>query len=309
VDDQTTLQHDAPRRFADRPIVYFLIGIGAAVLGLLPWLITGLRLPLQNLWATEVLPDEMPIALLPFSQYSVTLIAGMVITGSLIAGLIVRFLHARRARSGVLAATLGVLLVQIIATVQSAAVTSSGLRMSSATGLYLLALVGGTVVAIALGLLVLLLVARGGKPGALIAFSFAAVAAEQWLDALILPVGTVVVSSFSSQLLSAAQWVPAILVGLAIAWCGVGTVGRAIAAFVSLLLLWLTPALVTAITSAAGTRVLTPYPSEMAEYAVQVFFLALGQPGWSPRLVMIAVVVALIGVAVRWMLRRRVAVA
>jgi hypothetical protein len=309
VDDQTTLPHDDPQRFARRPIAYFLLGIAAAAVGILPWLITGSRLPLQNLWASEALPAEMPIALLPFSQYAVILIAGMVITGPLIAGIVLRIGRALLPRHGVLAATLGVLLVQLSATVQSAVVTSDGLRTSSATGLYLVALVVGTIAAIALGLLVLFLLARAGRPGAAIAVSFGAVAANQWLDALIIPFGTVVVSEFSRQLLGATQWVPAILVGLAVAWCGVTTVGRAVASATCLLLLWVTPALVTGITSAAGTRVLTPYPAEMAEYAVQVFFLALRQPGWSPRLVAIAVGVALIAMAVRWMLRRRVSVA
>ena len=33
-----------------------LIGVGAALVGLLPWIITGMRLPLQNLWASSTLP-------------------------------------------------------------------------------------------------------------------------------------------------------------------------------------------------------------------------------------------------------------
>ncbi|PRY68440.1 hypothetical protein B0I08_104142 [Glaciihabitans tibetensis] len=139
----------------------------------------------------------------------------------------------------------------------------------------------------------------------MIAVSFAAVAAASWLDALIIPFGTVMVSDVSVQLLRASYWVPAIIVGLAIVWCGVGTIGRALASAASLLLLWLTPALVTAITSAAGTRVLAPYPAEMAEYAVQVFFSALAQPGWSARLVLVAVIVAVVGMGVTWMMRKR----
>ena len=56
-------------------------GAGSAVVGLLPWMITGMRLPLQNLWASDTLPKSMPVALLPLSNYAVTLIAGLLVTG------------------------------------------------------------------------------------------------------------------------------------------------------------------------------------------------------------------------------------
>jgi hypothetical protein len=47
-----------------------------------------MRLPLQNLWGTNLLPEEMPIVLLPFSQYAITVLAGTVIVGSVTAGLV-----------------------------------------------------------------------------------------------------------------------------------------------------------------------------------------------------------------------------
>jgi hypothetical protein len=305
VHTQTIPQDADARRFIRTPRAYFFLGAAAAIAGLLPWMITGMRLPLQNLWASDTLPADMPLTLLPFSQYAVILIASMIVTGSLIAAVVVRIAGARVPTTGVRAVAIGVLLVQVIATVQSAVVTVGGLRTSSAAALYVLALVGGTVIAIALGLAVLLLVSRGRLPGALIAFSFAAVAAGDWLSAFITPFGTYEVGTVRGHLLDVAQWVPAVLVGLAIAWCGIASVGRAFAALTSLALLWVTPALITGITSAAGTRVLTPYPLEMADYAVQVFFLALVQPGWSPRLVPVAVIIALVALGVRWMLRRR----
>lgn len=48
---------------------YLALGAAAAIVGLIPWIITGMRLPLQNLWATDTRPADMPLALLPFSQY------------------------------------------------------------------------------------------------------------------------------------------------------------------------------------------------------------------------------------------------
>jgi hypothetical protein len=64
--------------------LYVLMGVGAAVAGLLPWIITGMRLPLQNLWADEGagLAEPMPFVLLPFSQYFVTLLIGVIAVGS-----------------------------------------------------------------------------------------------------------------------------------------------------------------------------------------------------------------------------------
>ncbi|TPW93097.1 hypothetical protein FJ656_35030, partial [Schumannella luteola] len=58
------------------------IGVAAALLGLLPWILTGMRLPLQNLWAFDALPEQMPVAWLPLSQYSVTFVLGILVVGA-----------------------------------------------------------------------------------------------------------------------------------------------------------------------------------------------------------------------------------
>jgi len=103
-----------------------LLGIGLAVIGLLPWLITGLRLPLQNLWATETRPEQMPRVLLPFNQYAVVLIIAVLVIGAA-AGLCSRALRPRLARRGVWAMGGGVLLVQLAAVLQTAIVVQGGL--------------------------------------------------------------------------------------------------------------------------------------------------------------------------------------
>lgn len=48
-------------------VAWLLVGALVAVVGLLPWIVTGMRLPLQNRWAAETLPGDMPVALLPFN--------------------------------------------------------------------------------------------------------------------------------------------------------------------------------------------------------------------------------------------------
>lgn len=73
------------------------------MLGLLPWLVTGMRLPLQNLWASETPPQEMPLVLLPFNQYTIALLAAGLVTGEAVAGIAARALRDRLGARGVVA--------------------------------------------------------------------------------------------------------------------------------------------------------------------------------------------------------------
>ena len=50
------------------------VGVAGAVIGLVPWLIGGGRLPPQALWSATVRPEAMPFVLLPFSFVTVILI-------------------------------------------------------------------------------------------------------------------------------------------------------------------------------------------------------------------------------------------
>lgn len=286
------------------PVLYLLVGVASAILGLLPWLITGMRLPLQNLWALNTLPAEMPVALLPFSQYQLTVIVGVIVTGSAIAGVVARATRAQHPRFALMAIVVGVVAVQAIATVQTAVTLSNGLRNTTVADIYLAALVAGTVATILLGLAVLLLIALAPSAGAVIAISIAAIVFTDWLNALVHPVG-VVATAPAMALLGGTRWVPAVIVGLAVVWCGLGTIGRVLAAMTGLLVLWIGPALGTAVTSAAGSRVLAANPAEMVDYGRQVFVSALGSPGGSLSLLIAAVIVMILGLAVRWAIRRR----
>lgn len=100
------------------------------------------------------------------------------------------------------------------------------------------------------------------------------------------------------------QWVPAIVVGVAIAWTGLGSVGKVASAVASLVILWIAPALITGVSAAAGTRVLAKYPAEMVAYAGEVFRMALFLPELALRPIVTAIVVAAVGFAVRAVLRR-----
>ena len=294
----------ANRRVLDARLIYYvLFGIAATAVGLLPWLITGLTLPLQNLWNVDTLPADMPRTLLPFSQYALTLIVGLIVVGSAIAGGIARAKRETQPRLALVALIVGVLAVQIAATIQTATVVSEGVGQSSASQLYLALLVAVTIVAMVVGLLVLTLIARSRVPGAAIAVSLAAVALGPWLAGLALPLNSLGTDA-NFTALSIVRWIPAVVVGLAMAWSGFNSLGRAVASFTSLLALWIGPSLFTAISAAAGTRVLASRPAEMAEYGAQVFQSVLRtSESLSP--LVLALVVMAVALGIGWMLRRR----
>lgn len=304
VDEQPTIGPAAP---ASRPIgAWTWAGIGAAsaVAGLLPWIITGMRLPLQNLWATGTLRGDMPIGLLPFSQYSITLVAAMIVVGAAAAGLVARSTRARLGRRGFAATVTGALGVQVIAIVQTAAAVGAGLRPGGESMIYLVAVVAVATASFVVGALVLALIGRMPQPGALVGMSIAAVGAGWWADALVVP-NPVFVSEWQLTLLGLLQWLPAVLCGVAIAWCGIHSIGRVIAAVIAVAAVVIGPAFATAVTSAAGTRVLARYPSEMIEYGAQVFQQALWNADLSLRRIVTAIIVAAAGLAFTAVIRRR----
>lgn len=78
-----------------------------------------------------------------------------------------------------------------------------------------------------------------------------------------------------------------------------------IAAIASLLLLWVGPTVITAVSAALGTRVLLHDPRQMLDYGVEVFRSAIGMPElWAP-VVGLAVAVAAVGIVGMRTVRRR----
>ena len=284
---------------------WLLVGMVLAVIGLLPWLVTGLRLPLQNLWATETRPEQMPRVLLPFNQYAVVLIIAVLVTGAAAAGLSARVLQQRRGRRGVWAVSGGVLLVQLAAVLQTASVVERGLSGRRVSTLYLAGLVAVALLSVMVGVLALGLIAAAPPAGAVIGLSIGALALGPWLDGLVVPFGSLVTSETTPHLLAVLRWAPPVLVGAAIAWAGLRTIGRIAAAAAALALVWVVPALTTSILNAAGTRVLARYPAEMIRYAVEVFTAALTTPALVLPPILTTVIVAAAGIAGRHALRRQ----
>ena len=161
------------------------VGVAGAIIGLVPWLVSGARLPPQVLWATTVRPEAMPFVLLPFSFVTVILIFSLLIVGSAVAGIGGRALRVRG--WGLLLLVVGVLIVQILATAQTAGVVHKGLQDRLESNVYLFALVAGTGLSILVGLVVTILVAGAPRAGALIGLTIGAIGMASWIGALIDP--------------------------------------------------------------------------------------------------------------------------
>jgi hypothetical protein len=289
-----------------RAILLFVgLGVVAVIVGLAPWLLTGARLPLQNLWAAPVVeadgvtaaPESMPVSLLPFSQYALTLKASLLITGSAVAGLVARAIGARQRRGAVIAVVAATVGAQAVALVQSSVTVTGGLADSVESVVYLGAVVGAAMAGIALGVVVLLLIVRARRGAAVVGLAVGALALVQWGYALVYPPFSLVTETVGVAD-AVLRWLPAVLVAAAIVWAGVSTVGRAVGATIALLALWIGPAAITAISNVAGSRVYASYPFEMVEIAGSIFTSALASPAtW--RAVVVAAVLAGIGLAVR----------
>ena len=287
-------------------MLWIAIGAGGAALGLAPWLSTGGRLPLQNL-GDAPLTGPLPFVMLPFNQYFLFSIVALLVVGSAITGLIARALAPRRPRFGTLAMAAAALLVQIVAIMQAAAATAGALESSTRASLYLGLLIAVSIVGMLVGLLVLLLVAGGPVPAAAIALSLAAIVSATWVGTGVRELLIAGPDGIALILPFILRWMPAVLVGCAIAWCGFRTPGRIIAAIVSLTALWIGPAFVTAVSSAAGTRVLASRPAEMAEYGLGVFGMALTAPEIVAPSLLVAAVIGVVGAVILARFRRTTA--
>lgn len=69
---------------------FVLLGAAGGAAGLLPWLLTGPFLPLQNLGEGQDPAKVGPFVMLPYSQYAITTIIVLLVVGGVFAGIIAR---------------------------------------------------------------------------------------------------------------------------------------------------------------------------------------------------------------------------
>jgi len=278
--------HDAPDATrsptAVGPLAAAGLGAAAAVLSLLPWLVTGMRLPLQNLWAVQTAPGDMPVSLLPLSQYDLVQVLGLLALGPAAAGLVLRVLrHLPRVEvrpRAVLGAVQGVLVVHAVVAVQSLGVVAGGLTHRTASQAYLAVMMAVVVTGVLLGLAALALLAVRARAALVLGTGVVALLVGRWVYALAAPVGLPGQDHLYGLAAWCGLWLPPALVGAAVGWAGVRTVGRVAAAAVVVLALWVVPPVVTAVEFVAGYRVAMRYPAELAAAGTQVLQAALGDP-------------------------------
>ena len=298
------LPGDAQRRVS----LTACIGSGAAfaVLALLPWLVTGMRLPLQNLWAAQTLPQDMPIALMPLSQYAITQVLAILVVGYGSAGVLARAIRPRLPRGAVLGLAGGALAVHLVVAVQALTTVASGLRERTASDVYLAALVAVVVASVLIGLLVLRMLTAPSRAAAVLGLCSLGLVGASWLESLLTALSTVSGEGPSAAVFPVLRWVPAVVVGATIAWGGCGTTARSAPSVLGLLLLWLVPAALTALSSAVGSRVLLPYPREVVSYGLEVLRAATFDSALVLPPLLLALVIAAAGIVARRLLGRPV---
>ncbi|MEE2522094.1 hypothetical protein V1639_08240 [Pseudarthrobacter sp. J75] len=280
-----------------------LLGILAALMGLAPWLVTGAQLPLQNLWATEAAPETMPLSLLPLSQYKLTVLVGLLTVGGAVAGLAVRVWAPVRRRLVTRCAAAGVLIVHFTAVVQSFAVVDAGLVPGTPSRIYVAGLLAGVIASVLAGLVALFLLASPSRTRLALGVGFMAAPFVGWgADWFYSIVGAAHAGPISSLLF---RWLPAVLVGLALAWCGVRPWRRLWVWAMDLLLLWVVPALFISVNYVFGTRVMLGDAGEMLLMGRDILKATLGPDGGAGPLLLLALVIGLAGAGVQLLVRRR----
>ncbi|NKF30937.1 hypothetical protein HER21_31275, partial [Pseudomonas sp. BGM005] len=175
--------------------------------------------------------------------------------------------------------------------------TASGLALGSEPQavIYLAGLLGGAVVAAALAQLAFWMTSHRSDGVAALGVALAAVPFGEWVGRWFLAfTGEVFPPVF---LPAVVQWLPAIVVGLALVWCGVRPLQRLLVWAASLLVLWLLPAVFGSIMVFLGSRVLLGDFAEMSAAAIGIFPALLAEDGPLP--VIVALVIALVGTVVR----------
>ncbi|MET3932735.1 hypothetical protein [Arthrobacter sp. OAP107] len=301
--EQTRPVEQARRTPGKDAVLGWLLGILAGLLGLAPWLITGAQLPLQNLWGTEVLPDRMPVSLLPLSQYELTTLVALLTTGGAAAGLAVRIWNPVRRRLTAWCAASGALAVQFTAAVQSFTVLEGGLADETMAGIYFAGLLAGVIACIAAGLAAFLLLVSRRRALVALGAGLMAVPATSWAVEWV--VGFVGHINVPTAVPTVARWIPALIVGCALAWCGLRPARRALVWLADLSLLWVVPALFTSVSYVLGTRVLAGDLQEMLLMSRQILAATLGPDGGALPTVLLALTVGLAGLGIRALAARR----
>lgn len=288
------------------PAFAIVIGVVGAVIGLLPWLVTGAVMPLQNIWNTAAEPSDMPMSLLPMSQYYLVATVSLIAVGATIAGVAVRWFKVRGRNVRRRWAVVGVVVVQAAALIQATLALHSGLEESQRAQIYLWGLVAGVATGIVIGLLVLMALASHSVVSVTWGVTFAALAFTEWLPLMVLgslSSGSTTPYVLTHITLGASAWIPILVAGGVIGWCGIATIRRGLTSFIALLALWVVPAVVTAFQSALGSRINLHHPDELWPTGLRVFVEVLVSADSATRVLVACVVAVLVAISLRTLRR------
>ncbi len=252
--------------------------MGCAAIGLAPWLLTGARLPLQNLWADQSDYNSMPHALLPWSQYAITQLWGALVVGWLVAGAawsLGRGPHAHRSRR---ASAVGVLAVQLLAVCQTVVTVAPRLVPGSWSVAYMAALLAVCIAAGIVGLVTFWLVTSDSSARVVVGWCLSGPSIAWWFASLWYPL-----IYTGAQTTSAAHTVVLVVPGLVtagvVARVGVRGGLREAATWWALVLgigvAWLLRAGLAGVQAAVGSRALLRHPLDLAAMGGRAFWLEL----------------------------------
>lgn len=278
-----------------------LLGLVGFVLGLLPWLVHGGRLPVSGAWpAYEV--GATPWVALPFSEYRVgDLLALTALAGALAVALPHWLLRgpSRPRLWPVVGVALG---LQLLALLQASSVVGRGLASSQAADLLVLVLtlvagIGG-LAGTGLGLLLV----RGGPVVQALSGTTLAWLVPSWLS-MLLAYGATSPSPLQTTTVGLVPYVAAVLHGPALGRLGFGGVGRVVTWLVSLAIAVLLPALMTAAFYAGSyahpSQLRGDGMAELVDATLDVTVMALQANLTRPGPLLLVVVVGLAGTALR----------
>jgi hypothetical protein len=281
--------------------LWLLFGIVCGGIGLLPWLLTGMSLPVKNVWVSDAGASEVSPVLLPLSQTAAVRAVALIVVGSAVAGILARALHRHWSAGGFWALVGGVVLVQLGAAAQSVVVVVPQLGDGTASVAYIAVMLLVVLLAVLTGVAVLTLIARAPRAGALLGIALVASPFALWIAGF---TSFYVPGDLGAIVTEALLWVPAAVVGVAIVWCGVNTFGRVLAAIVALALLWIGSPLITAMGGALGSRMLVRSFAGTIQHLIDVVSSALLQvhPAMLP--LGVAIVIAIVGSVLRALIGR-----
>lgn len=272
-----------------RPWVAVLAGTILPLIGLLPWWISDAR-------SVPSLSGSSPVLLIPLGDDVALLLTSLLVTGSAFAALVLRRLAGTHRSTTAFWAASGHALALTFLVVQS------GLALGTAVDggpqqSYHHALVVWSVGCAVLALAVLVLMIRMSRPGAALLLSLAAPAIGTWAK-LWVP-GAQPWSTEASLLL---RWLPALLVGAALIWCGLRSWPARGIWLAALGGLWVLPAADMTLQYLVGYP-RADSPDEWLLAGFDLFTIAVSPASAGPS-VLLALLVAAAGTAVLWIVTR-----